>query len=235
MMTVSSHPLVHEYLSRLHATAVAALPKGQAEDLLADITEHLDAATDGGTADEARVRSAIDRLGSPDEVVAAALGSASGVVGIPPTSYAGPGTSGALPAAAGLSPSPSYRLERAALALLVLAEITVVALPLALPLWAGGVVCLALAAAWRGRDRVLAWAFVATGMPFILGGLVAGGLVAATAGGSCASGVGADGLPTETICEQHGFSWVAIPFIVLLISYVVVQLLTLRRLTRALR
>jgi hypothetical protein len=65
--------------------AVAALPTGQAEDLLADITEHLDTATDGGTADEATVRSAIDRLGSPDEVVAAALGSASGGVGMAST------------------------------------------------------------------------------------------------------------------------------------------------------
>ena len=236
MMTVSSHPLVHEYLSRLHATAVAALPKGQAEDLLADITEHLDAATDGGTADEARVRSAIDRLGSPDEVVAAALGSASGVVGIPPTSYAGPGTSGALPAAAGLSPSPSYRLERAALALLVLAEITVVALPLALPLWAGGVVCLALAAAWRGRDRVLAWAFVATGLPVFLGSLVGAGLLATMVSSVCSSTSVSGGGVAETTCTQNsGTPWVGVVVVVLALSYVVAQIATLRRLTRVLR
>lgn len=244
MMTVSSHPLVHEYLSRLHATAVAALPKGQAEDLLADITEHLDTATDGGTADEATVRSAIDRLGSPDEVVAAALGSASGGVGIPPMSYAGPGTSGGLLTPAGsLAPPtqptqparPTHRIEQAALILLVAAELVALFLPLSAPLWVAGLVCLALATAWQGRDRVLAWAFVATGLPVFLGSLVGAGLLATMVSSVCTSTSVPGGGVAETTCTQNsGTPWVGVVVVVLALSYVVAQIATLRRLTRAL-
>ena len=235
MMTVSSHPLVHEYLSRLHTTAVAALPKGQAEDLLADITEHLDTATDGGTADEATVRSAIDRLGSPDEVVAAALGSASGVVGIPPMSYAGPGTTGGLPAAATTPAAPTYRLEKAALVLLVAAELVALFLPLSAPLWVAGLVCLALATAWQGRDRVLAWAFVATGLPVFLGSLVGAGLLATMVSSVCTSTSVPGGGVAETTCTQNsGTPWVGVVVVVLALSYVVAQIATLRRLTRVL-
>ena len=235
MMTVSSHPLVHEYLSRLHATAVAALPKGQAEDLLADITEHLDTATDGGTADEATVRSAIDRLGSPDEVVAAAgsppvvPGPAYDVGGMPTPPEAEPRAAATTPVA------PTYRLEKAALVLLVAAELIALFLPLSVLLWVAGLVCLALATAWQGRDRVLAWAFVATGLPVFLGSLVGAGLLATMVSSVCTSTSVPGGGVAETTCTQNsGTPWVGVVVVVLALSYVVAQIATLRRLTRAL-
>lgn len=67
--------MVEDYLRRLDAAA-AALPPDRRTDLLEGIGEHIDAALEeGAVGDEAAVRSLLDRLGTPEEIVAAAGGS----------------------------------------------------------------------------------------------------------------------------------------------------------------
>ena len=65
----NSDPLVHDYLTRL-ADAARSLPPGQRVELLHDITGHLSAAQAAAT-DELSLRTALDRLGEPEEVVSA--------------------------------------------------------------------------------------------------------------------------------------------------------------------
>jgi hypothetical protein len=64
--------LVQDYLARLERAAAGLDPDRRA-DLLAGISEHLDAARSTGEArDEAGVRTLLDRLGAPADIVAAA-------------------------------------------------------------------------------------------------------------------------------------------------------------------
>ena len=63
------HPLAKQYLKDLRRRA-RVLPRGRGDELLADIQAHL-AETAPADADEADVRTALDRLGDPDEIVAA--------------------------------------------------------------------------------------------------------------------------------------------------------------------
>jgi hypothetical protein len=71
-------PLVEDYLRRLDA---AAYPLGEDRrgELMAGIREHIEAAIESGEAhDEASLRALLDRLGDPDEIVAAARDDGSG-------------------------------------------------------------------------------------------------------------------------------------------------------------
>jgi len=71
-MNVNADPLVEDYLRHLEAVA-AVLPEYRRAELLAEIRAHLDEALRQVPAgDEAAVRSMLDRLGSPEEIVAAA-------------------------------------------------------------------------------------------------------------------------------------------------------------------
>jgi hypothetical protein len=71
-MQVNTDPLVEDYMRRLEAAAWA-LPDYRRDELLAEIRAHLDEALRQVPAgDEAAVRSMLDRLGSPEEIVAAA-------------------------------------------------------------------------------------------------------------------------------------------------------------------
>lgn len=63
------HPLAADYLKRLR-NAARSLPRGRRDDLLADIESHLAESAALG-ASEADVRTALDRLGDPDQIVAA--------------------------------------------------------------------------------------------------------------------------------------------------------------------
>lgn len=65
-MTVTTNPLVADYLRRLE-TASRGLPKGQREELLADIREHIDQAL-GPESSDAAVRTVLDRLGAPEDI-----------------------------------------------------------------------------------------------------------------------------------------------------------------------
>jgi uncharacterized membrane protein len=71
-MNVNAEPLVEDYLRHLEAVA-AVLPEYRRAELLAEIRAHLDEALRQVPAgDEAAVRSMLERLGSPEEIVAAA-------------------------------------------------------------------------------------------------------------------------------------------------------------------
>ncbi|MFC8583897.1 hypothetical protein ACFUGD_04950 [Streptomyces sp. NPDC057217] len=69
-MTRTAHPLVTDYLATVEREA-SFLPAGRREELVADLREHLDVAV-GGERDPETVRAALDRLGSPAAIVAAA-------------------------------------------------------------------------------------------------------------------------------------------------------------------
>lgn len=69
-----THPLVADYLDRLFA-ASKGLTRTQVEELLADVREHIaNAVAAAGREDEVTIRTVLDRLGTPEEIVAAAAG-----------------------------------------------------------------------------------------------------------------------------------------------------------------
>lgn len=71
-MNVNTDPLVEDYLRHLEAVA-SVLPAYRREELLAEIREHLaEALRQVPAGDEAAVRSVLERLGSPEEIVTAA-------------------------------------------------------------------------------------------------------------------------------------------------------------------
>jgi hypothetical protein len=71
MTTMRRDPLVDDYLRRLEAAA-ADLPRERRAELVGEIEEHVDAALDEAGDDEAAVRNVLERLGSPEEIVASA-------------------------------------------------------------------------------------------------------------------------------------------------------------------
>jgi len=77
-MKVHTDPLVDDYLRRLDAAA-SGLPADQRDELVSEIRDHLEEAlrqTPAG--DQAAVRNALERLGSPEEIAAAAADPAPG-------------------------------------------------------------------------------------------------------------------------------------------------------------
>ena len=73
MMTVlHPDPRVNEYLDRLDSAAAGLPPAGRAE-LMTEIREHIDSALqEAGRDDKAAVHNVLERLGPPEEIVAAA-------------------------------------------------------------------------------------------------------------------------------------------------------------------
>src|SRR6478752_4750936 len=71
-MNVQADPLVDDYLRRLNAAA-SALPAHQREELVCEIRDHLrEALRQTPAGDKAAVRTALERLGPPEEIAAAA-------------------------------------------------------------------------------------------------------------------------------------------------------------------
>ena len=71
MKIVHTNELVAAYLRRLEQAA-APLPRSRRAELVAEIREHIDdALTEAGAADEVVVRNVLERLGPPEEIVAA--------------------------------------------------------------------------------------------------------------------------------------------------------------------
>jgi hypothetical protein len=71
-MNVHTDPLVDDYLRRLDAAA-SALPAPRREELISEISDHLQEALRREPAsDEAAVRNLLERLGPPEEIAAAA-------------------------------------------------------------------------------------------------------------------------------------------------------------------
>jgi hypothetical protein len=140
--------LVSDYLTKLDRAA-ATLPAHRRTELLDEIREHIDAArAAGAAADEATVRTMLDRLGEPEEIVAAA----SDDKGPPPaTAPTRPGTG----------------LEIAAVLLLTVGSF--------IPLigWAVGAILLWTSRRWTTRDKLLGTLVIPGGpaMPLWLGPL----------------------------------------------------------------
>lgn len=167
MMSALEHQLVHDYLVRLDAAAATALPPDRRAELHSDISEHLVDALAESDASEAAVRTILDRLGAPEEVVA----EAAGLQPPAPEGYAGHGLD--VPFAP-RTPQPGSRpkVEEAALACLigsVILFVSVVLSPIGIVLWVAGLVLVAISARWSGTDKVLAAiAYGVLGIPLIV-------------------------------------------------------------------
>jgi len=76
-MNAHTDPLVDDYLRRLDAAA-SALPTHRRDELISEIRDHLqEALRQSATSDEVAVRNLLERLGTPEEIVAAASDSTS--------------------------------------------------------------------------------------------------------------------------------------------------------------
>lgn len=127
--------LVDQYLTRL-AGAAQALPPDRRAELLSEIREHIAAAmAEAEGADEAAVRTMLDRLGQPEDIVAAA------VEDDPPKDPANAGRSKTRQRGLGL--------EIGAVVMLTLGSL--------IPVfgWAVGVVLLWSSGLWRRSEKVL--------------------------------------------------------------------------------
>ena len=205
-MMTALHPLVSDYLARLGQEA-RRLPDDQARELLDDIREHLTAAL-GDEPAETDVRSTLDRLGSPAELV----DEAGGVRGV--QTPAGPPQVGGI--------------EITALVTLIAAELIFIIWFVAIPLWVVGLVLLAVAPAWTGREKLLGFATLATGLPLLLVSVVW------IAFGGVSSSTVCEGTAAGEICttSDPGSAWGGYLFVALAVGYLVLQIWTVWRLTR---
>lgn len=165
--------LAEDYLRRLDRAA-APLPETRRRELVDAVVEHLaQARRDGEPDDEAALRGVLDRLGEPEEIVAAAVEQEPG-------------------AAARPSRRPRLLVEGLAVAFLTVGAF--------LPLigWAVGVALAWASRVWTWREKLLA-TFVVPGGPFTVLALLA--LVGGQTCTSTSTATTAGGVPsTEMAC-----------------------------------
>jgi hypothetical protein len=213
MMTATDHPKVLDYLARLREES-RRLPLDQARELEADITEHLQAAL-GEDPGEVRVRDALDRLGSPSELVAEASGT---------------------PSAAAPEPSKrSFDSPVGAIACLIAAELLSLLVPIAFVLWVVGLILLARATVWTEREKLLGFLGLGSGFFVSLGILGLGLMAARVEGVACSEVTTTDGTLVSSSCTpaSGGIDWLGNILLVLLAAYVAFQVFTIWRLARA--
>lgn len=133
--------LVHEYLGRLEAAAWP-LPAERRRELAGEVQEHIEAAlAEAGRRDEVAVRNVLERLGPPEDIVAA---------------EAEPGTArpphAAQAASADVRRSPLGPLEIAAVLLMTVGAVV---LPIIGPLI--GLVFVSVSTRWSPRVKVVAF------------------------------------------------------------------------------
>ncbi|HEX6234496.1 MAG TPA: hypothetical protein VFZ63_15320 [Jiangellaceae bacterium] len=205
-MSASVDQLVNDYLSRL-SVAAASLPPGRRAELLQEIREHIDSArAAGAAADEATVRTMLDRLGEPEEIVAAAQEETAAPAG-PEQVATQPGTG----------------LELAAALLLTVGSFVPVVG------WAVGAVLLWGSRRWSTREKLLG-TLVVPGGPGVALWL---GLYAP--GQNCTEIRGPDAM-IETYCTGFSFSpWIGVPLLLVLLvaPFIVAGLLYSRARERA--
>ena len=150
-MNSTEEALVDDYLRRLEQAAYALPPERRAE-LVLEIRDHIEEAraAAGGRTDEAWTRSLLDRMGTPDEIVAAAT---EGEPGAP--------HSWTPPQPVFVERRPGTGLELAAVLLLTVGSI--------IPFlgWVAGVVLLWSSRRWRTWEKLLG-TLVVPGGPFIV-------------------------------------------------------------------
>lgn len=201
--------LVTDYLRRLDAAAVA-LPYDRRVELVGEIREHIEQArTAGGISGEASLRDLLDRLGDPDEIVAAAAEDGD----VPPTQpppTQPPAPPAHQPYAQAYQPlrKEGIGLEIAAVLLMTVGSI--------LPFvgWVVGTVLLWMSRKFLVWEKVLMTAVVPGG-PFLFLGLafLVGGQACSSTTTTDAVGNTVELPPT---CSGFAFApWVGIPLFVL--------------------
>ena len=206
MTNSTADRLVEEYLSRL-ADAARRLAPDRRSELIAEIREHIAASRAGATGkDEADVRTMLDRLGEPVDIVAAALDD--GQPEPPPQAAQG---------------RPRLGLEVAAVVMLTLGSL--------IPLvgWAVGVILLWSSGWWRRSEKLLG-TFIVPGGP----GLALLLLIFPTQtceGGPTPVGDGGQVADDEAVCSGFALpQWLGIPVVVfVLVAPIVVGAVLLSR------
>ncbi len=205
--------LVSDYLERL-TRASYGLPEDRRVELLEEISEHIDSArAAGAAADEAAVRTLLDRLGEPEEIVASARDDEPDQLGAgfaPARGHPPVGSAWAASPVVTESVRPSTTLETWAVVMLTLGSFVPVVG------WLVGVVLLWLSRRWRWWEKLLGTLVVpfGPGLAFILGSFV-------TTSESCASfrrqTPGGTFTRGPLVCSRSGPpSWVA-PVVVLVV------------------
>ena len=125
--------LIRDYLGRLEAAAVG-LPRQRRTELASEVRDHIEIAlAEGGRRDEVTVRNVLERLGSPEEIVASEASAAG-------------------------SRSSLGSVEVAALILLLLAWVALF-LPFGIYLWLGfgvvGLVLVWVSSRWSTRRKLI--------------------------------------------------------------------------------
>ena len=188
--TTTPSALVDDYLRRLDSAA-GRLPHDRRTELVDGIREHIEDARRAGADDEAGVRTVLDRLGDPHEIVAAAAEDQ------PPAPY------------------PPQAPERASIALEIwaVALLTVGSIVFLLG-WAIGVVLLWSSRRWSVAQKTLGTLVVPLG-PF--GALFLGGLLPTRTCSSTSTSTEGGGLLTSSeSCSGFSFpTWLGIPLVVL--------------------
>jgi len=134
--------LVRDYLGRLEA-ASWPLPADRRRELASEVSEHIEAAlSEAGRRDEVTVRNVLERLGRPEEIVAAEDGAGKE----PAAAAAAPEQSKPIPAA-----SPWGAIEIGALLLLTVGAVL---LPVVGPLI--GLVFVWISTQWTSRQKAIA-------------------------------------------------------------------------------
>lgn len=214
-MTNSQHPLVVDYLVRL-GVETRRLPQDQARELLADIEEHLSAGL-AEDASEADVRNTLDRLGTPAEVVDAAMPPSADVY-------------------ATASPTKDRRwVEVGALVGLLAAEVLFVILPVSIVAWIVGLVLLAMSNVWSAREKLIGYLALGTG--FVAAWLIIGVSLVASPSESCSISTTSEAGVETSVCTggDGGLTVVNYLAIGLTIAYFAFQIYALWVLIRAIR
>jgi uncharacterized membrane protein len=150
--------LVRDYLGRLEAAALR-LPADRRSELIAEIREHIElSAQEAGSRDEATIRTILDRLGSPETIVAAEEG---GEYGNLPSLAVPPNTSA--PSTPGES---RWGLLETTAALLVTAGAVI--LPILGPLVGIVLIIVSTRATWRTKFVLSTTGIALTGMLFVV-------------------------------------------------------------------
>ena len=206
--------LVDDYLARL-ADAAQALPPDRRTELLVEIAEHITTSKAGETgADEAAVRTMLDRLGDPADIVAAA------VEDDPPEHPPNPGPRQGRRSGIGLEVGAVVMLTVGSL-------IPVIG-------WLVGVILLWSSGRWRRSEKLLGTLIVpgGPGLALLLGTLPGQTCSSTTS----ASTIGGPVITTEEVCTGFALSQglgIAILLFVLLAPVVVAIVLLNRARARA--
>jgi hypothetical protein len=210
-------PFLRAYLDRLDRCA-AVLPTDQRTELVEEISRHIaDAMAIGQVRTEADMRTMLDRLGEPEEIVAAARADAGATPGFTPS----PPDIGEAPVALG---APTTTWEGSTVALLTIGSIVPVVG------WLAGVVMLWTSARWRPGEKVLGTLIMPLGPAAVLWFAL---IRVSTE--SCIETLTYDGAVATTphVCTHSGPSlsaWVGIPLMLFwLIAPIVVAVVLFKR------